>query len=99
MTRLEQANSESQAARRDQYLKMAQMLGSFELPDRRGQGLDLLHKAVELGIPRDERPAFRDEAVKFLVLRDVVTRARADHGARQRPELRAAGASALGPLG
>jgi eukaryotic-like serine/threonine-protein kinase len=68
------ANRESQAAQRAQILKTAQMLEATDKPDRRGQGLDLISEAVKLRLSNNERGEFRDEAVKFLVLRDVLTR-------------------------
>jgi WD40 repeat protein len=72
---LEVSNSRLVATMRKDYLQTAQMLESrLYGPDRRSQGLDHIRKAVELGIPRGERPEFRDEAVKFLVMRDVETR-------------------------
>ena len=33
------------------FLQTVQILDSSDVPDRRGRGLDLLHQAVELGIP------------------------------------------------
>ena len=52
-----------------------------ELPDRRAKGLDLLQKIAdpEKAVPLDQDPALtpaqlRDQAVEFLVLRDVQSR-------------------------
>ena len=52
-----------------------------ELPDRRAKGLDLLQKITdpEKAVPLDQDPALsparlRDQAVEFLVLRDVQSR-------------------------
>ncbi|MHB1556955.1 MAG: WD40 repeat domain-containing serine/threonine protein kinase [Isosphaeraceae bacterium] len=61
---------------RKNYLQTAQILEISDKPNRRAEGLDLIAEAVKLGLSPDEREAFRDEAVKFLVMRDVVTGAR-----------------------
>ncbi len=71
---LEQANREAQLARRGQHLKTAQILESLDGPDRRAKGLEQIRKAVALNIPPEELSEFRDEAVNFLVMRDVETR-------------------------
>ena len=63
----------SRLAIRRNYLQTAQILEAADVPDRRGQGLSLIGEAVKLGLSPVERVAFRDEAVKFLVLRDVLT--------------------------
>jgi serine/threonine protein kinase/WD40 repeat protein len=70
---LEEANRKNLAAMRKLYLQNAQSLDVSDAPDRRGRGLELIGKAVNLGLPPEELPEFRDEAVKFLVLRDVTT--------------------------
>lgn len=58
---------------RKNYLQTAQILEVSDKPNRRAEGLELIAEAVKLGLSPDDREVFRDEAVKFLVLRDVVT--------------------------
>ncbi len=70
-TAFERANHKLLATMREQFLNYAQILESTGEPDRRERGLDLLRQAVATEIPRDELAKFRDEAVRFLVLRDV----------------------------
>lgn len=62
-----------EASMRKNYFQTAQILETSDKPNRRAEGLDLIARAVKLGLSADEREVFRDEAVKFLVLRDVVT--------------------------
>ncbi len=62
-----------ETAMRKNYLQTAQLLETTDKPNRRGEGMELIGEAVKLGLSPDEREVFRDEAVKFLVLRDVVT--------------------------
>lgn len=56
------------------YWQAAVIVGQTPNPDRRRVGLDFIRKAVALEPEPDLRPQLRDEAVKFLVLRDVETR-------------------------
>ncbi len=71
---LEVEIGKNEAVMRKQFLQTAQILESSDKPDRRGQGLDLIAEAVKLRLSPGQRADFRDEAVKFLVLRDVVTK-------------------------
>ncbi len=61
---------------RKNYLQTAQILETSDKPNRRAEGLNFIAEAVKLGLSPEEREVFRDEAVKFLVMRDVVTGAR-----------------------
>ncbi|MGO9597152.1 MAG: protein kinase domain-containing protein, partial [Isosphaeraceae bacterium] len=75
-----EADKAREAARWALFANASNLLLS-ELPDRRAKGLDLLQrtvdpeKAVELGRRQPLSPAqLRDQAVEFLVLREVETR-------------------------
>lgn len=71
---LGESNQKLLAMTRKAYLQNAQILESTAEPGRRGRGLDALQQAVDLGIPAEDRGEFCDEAVKFLVMRDVESR-------------------------
>ncbi len=56
------------------YRQAAVIVGQTTNPDRRRVGLEFIRKAVALEPEPELRSQLRDEAVKFLVLRDVETR-------------------------
>ena len=77
----EQEAEKARAAARWALSANATNLLLSELPDRRAKGLDLLQKIAdpEKAVPLDQDPALtpaelRDQAVEFLVLRDVQPR-------------------------
>src|SRR4029077_4271116 len=74
--KLEEADRQKQADMKRALLQAAVIVGQTPVPNRRTDGLELIRKAVALEPePQPElRPQLRDEAVKFLVLRDVETR-------------------------
>jgi len=76
MHQLEEADRQKQADMKKGLLQAAVIVGQTPNPNRRTVGLELIRKAVALEPePQPElRPQLRDEAVKFLVLRDVETR-------------------------
>jgi serine/threonine protein kinase/WD40 repeat protein len=65
------ANRKEQAAMKKWLVKSVEMVAQSFNPNRRGQGLDLIHETVALKPEAELRPKLRDEAVKFLVLREV----------------------------
>ena len=73
-------------------VKAVEVVGLSGAPKRRSQGLDLIRETVALGPEAELRPKLRDEAVKFLVLREVLA---------QEPELPTGRAHGLvfGPRG
>ncbi len=50
---------------------MVELVGRSDLPNRRGKGLGAIRDTVALNPEPQLRPKLRDEAVKFLVLREV----------------------------
>ena len=97
---LEVSNSRLVATMRKDYLQTAQMLESHSTARTvAARGWTTSARPWSWGFPAGERAEFRDEAVKFLVMRDVETRDPLKTGRGNAPGLRAAGAPALGPLG
>jgi serine/threonine protein kinase/WD40 repeat protein len=85
MLHLKEADHQKRADMKKDYWQLAVIVGQTFNPNRRTVGLDFIRKAVALEPEPELRPQLRDEAVKFLVLRDVETR----------PELAASRASSL----
>ena len=85
MQKIKAADRQKLADMKKDYWQAAVIVGQTPNPDRRRVGLDFIRKAVALEPEPELRPQLRDEAVKFLVLRDVETR----------PELAASRASGL----
>ena len=85
MQQIKVADRQRLADMKKDYLQTAVIVGQTTNPDRRRVGLDFIRKAVALEPEPELRPQLRDEAVKFLVLRDVETR----------PELATSRASSL----
>jgi eukaryotic-like serine/threonine-protein kinase len=85
MLHLKEADHQKRADMKKDYWQLAVIVGQTFNPNRRTVGLDFIRKAVALEPEPELRPQLRDEAVKFLVLRDVETR----------PELPASRASSL----
>ena len=88
----EDANHRERAAMKGGLLKAIEVVGLSGAPTRRRQGLDLIRETVALGPEAELRPKLRDEAVKSLVLREVLA---------QEPELPTGRAHGLvfGPRG
>ncbi len=85
MLQIKEADHQKRADMKKDYWQLAMIVGQTFNPNRRTVGLDFIRKAVALEPEPELRPQLRDEAVKFLVLRDVETR----------PELAASRASSL----
>jgi WD40 repeat protein len=71
---LEQAresNRKEQAAIKQSLVNTVEVVAQSASPNRRRQGLGLIEEAVSLQPEAELRPKLRDEAVKFLVLREV----------------------------
>ncbi len=85
MLQIKEADHQKRADMKKDYWQLAVIVGQTFNPNRRTVGLDFIRKAVALEPEPELRPQLRDEAVKFLVLRDVETR----------PELAASRASSL----
>lgn len=68
------ANRKSQAEMRERYLSEATVVRGSNLANRRATGLGLLAQAAALGPEPPLQAKLRDEAVEFLVLRDVEAR-------------------------
>ncbi len=66
-----EANRKERAARKEKLLPIVELVGLSGTPDRRSRGLALIGEAVELEPEAELRSRLRDEAVKFLVLREV----------------------------
>ena len=73
MLQLKEADRQKRADMKKDFLQTAVMVGQTRVPNRRKYGLGLIRKAVALEPEPELRPQLRDEAVKFLVLRDVET--------------------------
>ncbi len=82
---LKEADHQKRADMKKDYWQLSVIVGQTFNPNRRTVGLDFIRKAVALEPEPELRPLLRDEAVKFLVLRDVETR----------PELAVSRASSL----
>ena len=67
----EEANRKSRAEVKERLMKTVELVGLSGTPNRRSQGLDLIEQAVAQGPEAGLLPKLRDEAVKFLVLREV----------------------------
>ena len=66
------ANRREHVAMKEGFVKAIEVVGLSGAPKRRSQGLDLIRETVALGPEAELRPKLRDEAVKFLVLREVL---------------------------
>jgi serine/threonine protein kinase/WD40 repeat protein len=66
-----ESNRKEQAALKQSLVKTVEVVAQSASPNRRSQGLELIEKAVALQPEPELRPKLRDEAVKFLVLREV----------------------------
>jgi len=73
MLRIKEADREKRADMKKGFLQAAVMVGQSPVPNRRKYGLELISKAVALEPEPELRRQLRDEAVTFLVLRDVET--------------------------
>jgi serine/threonine protein kinase/WD40 repeat protein len=69
-----EALAKREAALRDLYLNQASVVRLSNVPNRRARGLDLIKEAAALGPDPGLRAKLRDEAVEFLVLRDLEAR-------------------------
>jgi serine/threonine protein kinase/WD40 repeat protein len=67
----EKANREKQEQMRHGLEKAVEVVALGGAPNRRSRGLDLIRQTVDLGPEPELRAKLRDEAVKFLVLREV----------------------------
>jgi WD40 repeat protein len=67
----EEANRTIKAEVKERLMKTVELVGLSGTPNRRSQGLDLIEQAVAQGPDSKLLPKLRDEAVKFLVLREV----------------------------
>ena len=56
---------------KQRLVKTVEVVAQSDNPNRRSQGLDLIEETVALEPEAELRPKLRDEAVKFLVLREV----------------------------
>ena len=70
----EEANRRLNATLLKQYRSEAAYMRISNLPDRRNRGLEAIKQAVAMGPEAAMRSELRDEAVEFLVLRDVPRR-------------------------
>jgi serine/threonine protein kinase/WD40 repeat protein len=68
---LREANHDLQAEAKQRLMKTVEVVAQSASRDRRSQGLDLIQSIVALQPEAELRPKLRDEAVKFLVLREV----------------------------
>jgi WD40 repeat protein len=69
--REKEANRKERAARKEKLLPIVELVGLSGTPNRRSHGLALIGEAAELEPEAELRSRLRDEAVKFLVLREV----------------------------
>jgi eukaryotic-like serine/threonine-protein kinase len=67
----EESNQKERAEMKQRLVKTAEVVAQSFNPNRRRQGLDLIQETVSLEPEAELRPKLRDEAVKFLVLREV----------------------------
>src|SRR5262249_5612835 len=65
---------QAEAALRNQKLSQAQVVRVSNVPNRRVLGLSLLGEAERLNSDPEFRSKLRDEAIEFLILRDVEAR-------------------------
>ena len=65
------ANGKERAARKEALVKTIEVVAQSDSPNRRRQGLDLIRETIAAEPEAELRPKLRDEAVKFLVLREV----------------------------
>ncbi len=68
----EEANRKTKDAMREHLISSASVFKLRNVPDRREKGLDLLKQAAALDPDPSLRAKLRNEAVEFLVLREVV---------------------------
>ena len=71
MAETEKAKGEIEAEMRTRLLQSATLTRISNVPDRRAAGLGLIHDAANLRPEPDLRVKLRNEAVEFLVMRDV----------------------------
>ncbi|WP_165070765.1 WD40 repeat domain-containing serine/threonine protein kinase [Paludisphaera rhizosphaerae] len=74
LQRTEEAVRESEAAYRTELWRRAELVRRTETPDRRTVGLDLLKASASKGPDPEMKARLRDEAVEFLLLRDIEPR-------------------------
>ena len=74
MREVQASNRKWLAEMRERYLSEATVVRHSKLPNRRAKGLDLLSKAAALDPDPELKVKLRNEAVEFLVLRDVEAR-------------------------
>ena len=74
MRKIEAANRATQAAMRTQLWREASVVRLSNVPNRRVTGLGLLREAAALEPDPELRARLRNEAIEFLVLRDVEAR-------------------------
>ncbi|WP_020466653.1 WD40 repeat domain-containing serine/threonine protein kinase, partial [Singulisphaera acidiphila] len=74
MREVQASNRKLQAEMRERYLSEATVVRHSKLPNLRAKGLDLLSKAAALDPDPELKVKLRNEAVEFLVLRDVEAR-------------------------
>ncbi|MFI5457780.1 MAG: WD40 repeat domain-containing serine/threonine protein kinase [Isosphaerales bacterium] len=71
LQREKEASSKERAARKEKLLPIVELVGLSGTPNRRSHGLALIEEAAKLELEPELRTKLRDEAVKFLVLREV----------------------------
>jgi serine/threonine protein kinase/WD40 repeat protein len=71
LQREKEASGKERAARKEKLLSFVDLVGLSGAPNRRSHGLALIGEATELELEPELRAKLRDEAVKFLVLREV----------------------------
>ena len=92
LDKAEESNKKERAEMKKRLVKTVEGYDHSDAPNRRSQGLESIRETVALGPDAELRPTLRDEAVKFLVLREVEAR---------HPELATSGTHGLvfGPSG
>ena len=92
LDKAEESNKKERAEMKQRLVKTVEGFDHSDAPNRRSQGLESIRETVAVGPDAALRPKLRDEAVKFLVLREVEAR---------QPELATGGTHGLvfGPSG
>jgi eukaryotic-like serine/threonine-protein kinase len=71
LSRAKESNQKERAEMKQRLVKTVEGLGRSDAPNRRAHGLDAIRETVSLDPDAELRGKLRDEAVKFLVLREV----------------------------